>query len=109
MTIHRTERGDLVKVHRIALELVRRKPDDPNSHHVLGYVLRYGGSLDEAGRECEIAVLLATKVVWGSCSTTYCGLTEPALQMVQIAIYRHYCSYPAMDRDPFFNGLRRNP
>ena len=42
--------------------------DDPNLHHVLNYVLRYGGSLDEAGRECEIAVLLATKIVWGSCS-----------------------------------------
>lgn len=74
MTIHRTERGDLVKAHQIALELVRRRPDDPNLHHVLSYVLRYGGSLDEAGRECEIAVLLATKVVWGSCSTTFMEL-----------------------------------
>jgi DNA-binding winged helix-turn-helix (wHTH) protein/TolB-like protein len=74
MTIHRAERGDLVKAHQIALELVHRKPDDPNLHHVLSYVLRYGGSLEEAGRECEIAVLLATKVVWGSCSTTFMEL-----------------------------------
>lgn len=202
MTIHRTERGDLVKAHQIALELVRRKPDDPNLHHVLSYVLRYGGSLDDAGRECEIAVLLATKVVWGSCSTTfrqlgnydrarffvrkdlssewsksaaielllregktadalripapqiphwdsykmllacargappaeirslaskveidddpeidylfaghlaYCGQTEAALRMLKIAIDRHYCSYPAVDKDPFFNRLRTNP
>lgn len=202
MTIHRTERGDLVKAHQIALELVHRKPDDPNLHHVLSYVLRYGGSLEEAGRECEIMVLLATKVIWGSCATTfrqlgnydrsrffvrkdlssewsksaaievllrqgdtadalrvpapqiphwdsykmllacargaplaeirslaskvevdddpevdyffaghlaYCGLTEPALRMLQIAIDRHSCSYPAVDNDPFFNGLRRNP
>jgi tetratricopeptide (TPR) repeat protein len=71
MTIHRTERGDLVKAHQIALELVRRKPDDPNLHHVLNYVLRYGGSIDDAGRECELAVLLASKVVWGSCAITF--------------------------------------
>lgn len=201
MTIHRTERGDLVKAHQIAVELVQRKPDDPNLHHVLSYVLRYGGSLDQAGRECEIAVLLATKVVWGSCSTTfrelgnyerarffirkdlssewsksaaielllregktdealripapqiphwdsykmllacargepkseikslaseveidddpemnymfaghlaYCGQTAAALRMLKIAIDRHYCSYPAMDKDPFFNQLRNN-
>ena len=74
MTIHRAERGDLVKAHEIALELVRHKPDDPNLHHVLSYVLRYGGSLNEAGRECEIVVLLATKVVWGSCATTFMEL-----------------------------------
>ena len=202
MTIHRTERGDLVKAHQIALELVRRKPDDPNLHHVLSYVLRYGGSLDEAGRECEIAVLLATKVVWGSCSTTfrelgnydrarffvrkdlssewsksaaievllrqgdiadtlrvpapqiphwdsykmllacargasrseiqslarnvevdddpemdymfaghlaYCGQTAAALRMLKIAIDGHYCSYPTVDKDPFFDRLRTNP
>lgn len=74
MTIHRTERGDLAKAHQIALELVRRRPDDPNLHHVLSYVLRYGGSVDEAGRECEVAVLLAAKVVWGSCATTFMEL-----------------------------------
>lgn len=201
MTIHRTERGDLVKAHQIALELLRRRPDDPNLHHVLSYVLRYGGSLDEAGRECELTVLLATKVVWGSCSTTfmelgnynrsmdfvrkdlssewskahaievllragktdvatrisapqiphwdsykmllacarhaseseiktlaskvevdddpevdyffaghlaYCGQTDGALRMLKIAINHNYCSYPAMDKDPFFNGLRGN-
>lgn len=202
MTIHRTERGDLVKAHQIALELVRRRPDDPNLHHVLSYVLRYGGSLEEAGRECEITVLLATKVVWGSCSTTfmesgnydrakffirkdlssewskahaievllregkkaealripapeiphwdsykmllacargapsaeiqslaskveidddpevdyffaghlsYCGQNEAALQMLRVAIDHNYCSYPSIDTDPFFNGLRTNP
>jgi hypothetical protein len=202
MTIHRTERGDLVKAHQIALELVRRRPDDPNLHHLLSYVLRYGGSLEQAGRECEIAVLLATKVVWGSCSTTfmesgnydrarfflrkdlssewskahaievllregkkaealripaptiahwgsykmllacargaspaeiqslasqvevdddpevdyffaghlaYCGQTEAALRMLKGAIDHNYCSYPAMDSDRFFNGLRTNP
>jgi hypothetical protein len=202
LTIHRTERGELVKAHQVALELLKRKPEDPNLHHVLSYVLRYGGSLEEAGRECELTVLLAQKVVWGSCSTTfmelgnykramdfvrkdlssewsrahaievrlregkadeavripapeiphwdsyqmllacarkasqseiralaakvevdddpevdyffsghlaYCGQTAAALKMLQVAIDRNYCSYPAMDKDPFFDGLRMNP
>ncbi|HEY2468794.1 MAG TPA: winged helix-turn-helix domain-containing protein [Terracidiphilus sp.] len=202
MTIHRTERGDLVNAHQIALELLRRKPDDPNLHHVLSYVLRYGGSLDEAGRQCELVVLLAAKVVWGSCSTTfmelgnyqrakdflrkdlssewskahaievllregktdeairipapqiphwdsykmllacalhessdqirllasqvevdddpevdyffaghlaYCGQDNAALQMLKVAIEHNYCSYPAMDIDPFFKRLRTDP
>ena len=201
MTIHRTERGDLIRAHQIALDLVRRRPDDPNLHHVLSYVLRYGGSLDEAGRQCEIAVLLAAKVVWGSCSTTfrelgnyerarffvrkdlssewsksaalellvregkiaealrvpapqiphwdsykmllacaahaepaeikamaskvevsddpemnylfaghlaYCGQDEAALKMLKIAIERNYCSWPAVDKDPLFEGIRGN-
>jgi DNA-binding winged helix-turn-helix (wHTH) protein/TolB-like protein len=202
LTIHRTERGDLVQAHQQALELVRRRPDDPNNHHVLSYVLRYGGSLEEAGRECDTVVLLATKVIWGSCSTTfmelgnypramdfvrkdlssewskahaievhlregktaeavrigapkiphwdsykmllacaqqeapaeieklaagvevdddpevnyffaghlaYCGQTDAALRMLKLAIERNYCSYPTVDKDPFFNQLRTNP
>jgi len=76
LTIHLTERGELVKAHRQALELLRRRPDNANNHHVLSYVLRYGGSLEEAGRECDAVVLLASKVVWGSCSTTFMELSN---------------------------------
>ncbi len=216
MAIHRTERGELVKAHQTALELLRRRPDDPNNHHVLSYVLRYGGSLDEAGHECDMVVLLASKIIWGSCATTfmelgqyrraqdfirkdlssewskalavevhlrqaktqtresetgesqsaelqqalsigapqiahwgsykmllacarqapaseikalaagvetdddpeinylfaghlaYCGQTTAALRMLKTAIARNYCSYPAIDKDPFFDGLRNN-
>lgn len=74
LTIHRTERGDLVGAHKQALELIRRRPDNPNNHHVLSYVLRYGGSLEEAGHQCDLVVLLATKIVWGSCATTFMEL-----------------------------------
>jgi tetratricopeptide (TPR) repeat protein len=200
LTIHRTERGDLVKAHQMAIELVRRRPDDPDMHHVLSYVLRYGGSLEEAARECELVVLLASGIRWGSCGTTFmelgnygramaflrsgtewanahaievllragktdealripppqlphwdsyklllacarhdpqeeiqslaskvevdddpevdysfaghlafCGQNEAALRLLKIAINRNYCSYPAMDNDPFFNQLRTNP
>ncbi len=202
LTIHRTERGDLVKAHAIALDLLRRRPDDPNLHHVLSYVLRYGGSLQESGRECDLVTLLAVTIKWGSCSTTfmelgdykrareflrkdlssewsrahaievllragktsealqipapqiagwdsykmllacarhapesevqalaskvqidddpevdyffaahlaYCGQTAPSLRLLKTAIDRNYCSYPAMDKDPFFDSLRTDP
>jgi DNA-binding winged helix-turn-helix (wHTH) protein/TolB-like protein len=202
LALHRTERGELVKAHQQALELLRRRPDNANNHHLLSYVLRYGGSIEEAGHECDLVVLLATKIIWGSCSTTfmelgnytrakdfirkdlssewskahavevllregkmeeairigppqiphwdsykmllacarhdpasqiaslsslveidddpeinyffaghlaYCGQTNAALRMLDLAIKRNYCSYPAMDKDPFFDKVRATP
>jgi len=76
LTIHRTERGELVKAHQTAIELLRRRPDNPNNHHVLSYVLRYGGSLDESARECDLVLLLAARFVWGACSTTFAELGQ---------------------------------
>jgi hypothetical protein len=38
----------------------------------------------------------------------YAGQTDAALRFLGIAIERNYCSWPAMDRDPFFNGVRTN-
>jgi hypothetical protein len=191
-----------VKAHQQALELLRRRPDNANNHHVLSYVLRYGGSLEEAGRECDMVVLLASKIVWGSCSTTfmqlgnyqrakdfirkdlssewskahavevllregktqeaikisppqiphwdsykmllacarrepeaqirslaagveidddpevnyffsahlaYCGQTNESLRLLKLAIDGNYCSYPALDLDPFFDKIRTAP
>ena len=39
----------------------------------------------------------------------YCGQTEAALRMLNLAIKRNYCSYPAMDKDPFFDQVRADP
>jgi serine/threonine protein kinase/DNA-binding winged helix-turn-helix (wHTH) protein/Tfp pilus assembly protein PilF len=39
----------------------------------------------------------------------YCGQTSTALQMLKRAVQGNYCSYPAMDSDPFFASLRANP
>jgi len=39
----------------------------------------------------------------------YCGQTHAALRMLRLAIKRNYCSYPAMDKDPFFDKVRSNP
>ena len=39
----------------------------------------------------------------------YCGQSSAALQMLKRAILGSYCSYPALDTDPFFASLRANP
>jgi len=39
----------------------------------------------------------------------YCGQTTAALRMLDLAIKRNYCSYPAMDKDPFFDKVRATP
>jgi serine/threonine protein kinase/DNA-binding winged helix-turn-helix (wHTH) protein len=39
----------------------------------------------------------------------YCGQTRSAIQMLRRAIQGSYCSYPAMDSDPFFARLRDRP
>ncbi len=39
----------------------------------------------------------------------YCGQTDAALQMLKRAIQGNYCSYPAIDSDPFFASVRAKP
>jgi serine/threonine protein kinase len=58
LIVMKTESGDLVQAYRDAQALVKRRPDDSESHLALSYVLRYGGALDEAARECNAALTL---------------------------------------------------
>lgn len=74
LAVHHAERGELVKSYRTAMELVKRRPDTGLYHHTLSYVLRYGGDLEEAGRQCDTATLLDTVVIYGSCATTFMEL-----------------------------------
>ncbi len=53
---NRVERGDLVDAYRQAKTLVERRPDNAQAHFTLSYVLRYAGLLDEAAKECDIAL-----------------------------------------------------
>jgi DNA-binding winged helix-turn-helix (wHTH) protein/serine/threonine protein kinase len=39
----------------------------------------------------------------------YCGQTGAALHLLTRAVAGNYCSYPAMDLDPFFASVRRKP
>jgi eukaryotic-like serine/threonine-protein kinase len=54
----RVERGELVKAYHEAKALTQRHPQSPAAHFSLAYVLRYGGVLDESGRECDTALAL---------------------------------------------------
>jgi tetratricopeptide (TPR) repeat protein len=54
----RTERGDLQNSYADAQALVNRWPDNSQAHFTLSYVLRYAGLLEEAARECDIALSL---------------------------------------------------
>ncbi|HUI83021.1 MAG TPA: winged helix-turn-helix domain-containing protein [Candidatus Binatia bacterium] len=39
----------------------------------------------------------------------YCGRNAEALALLSKAVEGHYCSYPVMDSDPFFTGVRGIP
>jgi len=74
MILHNAERGKLAKSYREAQDLVNRHPDNANAHHLLSYVLRYAGHLDEASRQCEMAFLLDPHTLWNSCGITFIEL-----------------------------------
>ncbi len=68
----RVEGGDLVKAYQDGKALVERHPENASAHFALGYVLRYGGMLDESAHECEIALSLDPgNYRYRSCSTTF--------------------------------------
>jgi serine/threonine protein kinase len=58
LTTIQAERGDLIGAYRAALDLVTKRPDSPDAHYVLSYVLRFAGLLDESARECGTALSL---------------------------------------------------
>jgi serine/threonine protein kinase/DNA-binding winged helix-turn-helix (wHTH) protein len=86
LALHRAERGDLKRAYREAQQLVERRPDSAVAHHLLSYVLRYAGVLDEAGRQCDTTTLL-DPLVGGSCSATF----------MEAGNYKHALDYVRKD------------
>jgi TolB-like protein/predicted Ser/Thr protein kinase len=87
LAIMRTEAGDLEGAYDDATRLVRQRPDSPEAHHTLGYVLRYAGLLDEAARQCDTAISLDPKnYQWRSCSMafTLLGRYDRAKQFIAL-------------------------
>ncbi len=76
------ERGELVKAYQQAEAFVESQPKSARSHHVLSYVLRYAGLLDESTRECETALALDPgEYVLRACSLAFSQLGNPQRAM----------------------------
>lgn len=74
LTLHRAERGELVRAYQQAQDLVQRRPDNAQAHHLLSYVLRYAGLLEESAHQCDMAILLDQQTLWTPCSSTFLDL-----------------------------------
>jgi serine/threonine protein kinase/TolB-like protein len=58
LVTNRVEQGELVMAYQDAKALVARHPESALAHFALGYVLRYGGAIEESAGECEAALSL---------------------------------------------------
>jgi serine/threonine protein kinase len=55
-----------------------------------------------ASRDSEPKYNVATRVA-------FCGESALALELLRKAVEENYCAYPAMDRDPLFDSIRKTP
>ena len=75
---------------------------------------REGKSKAELQREFAIATVAEKRLLDGETPffdaevAMALGLDAEALDMLRLAVDRHYCSYPAMDEDPMFAPLRKS-
>jgi adenylate cyclase len=75
------DRGELERAYTDAKALVERRPESPQAHFAVAYVLRYASLLDESAHECDIALRLDPgNYSWRSCTQTFfqMGKTERA-------------------------------
>jgi serine/threonine protein kinase len=78
----RVEERELIKAYQQAKALVIRNPENPQAHFALGYVLRYGGALEESAHECDAALALDSgNFMWRSCALTFDQLGNYARAM----------------------------
>jgi serine/threonine protein kinase len=87
LAIMRTESGELEAAYDDASALVRRRPDSAQAHHTLAYVLRYAGLLEDAAKECDLAMSLDPKNYdWRSCALVFelLGRYDRARQFIDL-------------------------
>jgi tetratricopeptide (TPR) repeat protein len=82
LATNRVEQGELVMAYQEAKALVARHPESAQAHFALGYVLRYGGAVEESARECEAAFSLDSgNFGLRSCAFTFDQLGKHARAM----------------------------
>src|SRR5206468_8906592 len=84
---NRVERGELGKVYKDAKALVARHPENAMAHFALGYVLRYGGILQESEQQCDTALSLDPgNYQFRSCAFTFdlTGNTERGMDSLRL-------------------------
>lgn len=96
LIIARVERGELLDADRLAVDLVRARPDSVDAHFVLSYVLRFAGLLDEAADHCNTAFMLDPK-------TTTSGLRSCAMVFLHQGEYPSALNYLNLDRGSDWN------
>jgi eukaryotic-like serine/threonine-protein kinase len=84
----RVEGGELDGAYDAARQFVARQPNSVNSHFVLSYVLRYGGSLEDSARECNKAY---------SFDPGDYGLRSCHNTFLQLGDYRRSAEFAALD------------
>ena len=82
LVTNRVEQGELVMAYQDAKALVARHPESALAHFALGYVLRYGGAVEESAHECDAALALDPgNFGLRSCSFTFDQLGNYARSM----------------------------
>ncbi len=84
---NRVERGELGRAYESATDLVRRRPQSADAHFALSYVLRYGGMLEQSGKECnEARQLDPGDFFFRSCAWSFLemGKTDRAMDFVHL-------------------------
>ena len=66
------ERGDVIQAYQRARALAEHHPENPEAHFAYAYVLRYGGDVEESGRQCDAAFALDSgDFMLRSCAFTF--------------------------------------
>jgi eukaryotic-like serine/threonine-protein kinase len=84
---NRVERGELETAYSEAQQLVKRRPENAMTHYSLAYVLRYAGLLQEADRECDLALSIDPgNYNFRSCAIGFSedGKQEKALEFLRV-------------------------
>jgi TolB-like protein/tetratricopeptide (TPR) repeat protein len=93
---NRVERGELGKAYEQANAMVKRRQESGQAHFTLAYVQRYAGMLEEATKECEVAIgLNPGNYLFRSCAWPFMelGKTQQAREFLQLDAGSEWANY----------------